>query len=173
MNEDIFRLVVPSESELRKLMQTSRASAMVETVARSTEAAMSASKGARALELLEKIRAKHSSNQLAEASLLCEQGVRDFPTFRDKYGHMVFMKESVRLSLARGDLEEARRAAGILRDGLPSIDPCVHVLFHRHYSRIGDIDAARREAELCLQRDPENEEALAWLAARDTDATSG
>lgn len=174
VQDDIFEAVPPSQDVLTRFIDIARHSAMVEAVRRSRPPAPKrmpatppAPDSTEAAELVERLRACSLQGKFDEAAQLCALGLSTFPAYRDRFGHPAFLKESVRLALDRGDVEQADIWSIELGARIGPRDPCVHILKGRYYFRIGDIAGVRREAQAVLALVAEHQEAHTWLARLD------
>ncbi|MCW3476560.1 tetratricopeptide repeat-containing glycosyltransferase [Limobrevibacterium gyesilva] len=172
MTEDVFQLVRPTDAQLNEIISVIHRSAMIEAVQRRNPASPPVRPSATPSapvpgdaspqELQRQVRALLGAGRTGDAEQLCSKALAAYPEYRDEYGHPCFLKEAVRLALARRDVEAARKLAMNLLAQIRKGDPCVHILFGRHYARTGDTEAARREAEAVLAVDPTNSEAATW-----------
>ncbi len=164
MDEDIFELVPPSDEQLKKILDLSRASAMHENTAIpgfSTPSDTDRPAAARAL--LTEMLALRQAGRLSEAEAQCSVGMSRYPEYRDQYGHPAFLKEALRLTLMLRLRDRAVRLGEELQRQVRPTDPCVPLLFGRHARMTGDFVGARQCAFEVLQLDPKNPEAAKWL----------
>ncbi|KQT50116.1 hypothetical protein ASG52_08640 [Methylobacterium sp. Leaf456] len=100
------------------------------------------------------------AGKVEEARRLYAQGARTYPDLKDRYGHPVFLKESLRMLLRRRLWDEAEAlAAEIAAVGSASWS---ERLFARAYATAGDRPMAARHWARIVAVKPDDREALDW-----------
>lgn len=110
------------------------------------------------------VRALSGARRYADALAALTAAFGDRIHVHDSVGHSVYLKEALRLELARRNMADAKLLAARFEAVLPGTDPAIQVLFGRHYSEIGDEAAATEQWRQALSRSPGNLEARQWLA---------
>lgn len=135
-----------------------------ERIAPAAAASPPAAEPAATREVLAEIRRLAAIGQASAGLALCEAYFGQRRDIVDEYRHPIYLKESVRLSLLMNDVERAHAFAQNLQPAIAPADPCIQVLFARHFTKIADRERARAEWRAALARDPRNNEAQKWLA---------
>jgi hypothetical protein len=169
MQEDVFRLVPPTDAELHQMLDAARQGAVAEVVKRRVPRPGVPTPN-EAGPALDRVRGLIQGSRFDEAETLALEWLARAPAFRDQYGHPAFLKELTRIALARGRLTRARELADRLAAALPPEDPCVNVLFARAYHKMGAVVAALAEWHVVLAKQPENPEAREFI--QDTQAAA-
>jgi len=114
--------------------------------------------------IVDEMRSLCVAGHYEEARAFCESRFRDRPELLDQFGHPIYFKDMLRISLALGDNDAAREFAEKLRPLLLAHDPCVDVLYARHFASKNANRSARAAWLTVLERSAGNPEALAWLS---------
>jgi hypothetical protein len=120
---------------------------------------------------VDEIRSLFAEGRYERAREACESKFLNRPELRDQWGHPIYYKEMMRISLALGYTEAARDFAERLRALIDPEDACVDILYARHFASKNADGAARAAWHAVLERSLGNPEALAWLAAHPEHAT--
>lgn len=159
VEEDIFELTPLTAAELDAFVSTARRSALVETVSKKS-VSPSVVPGKNPPDALDALHDLFAKRRYEEAEAICRSTFWTHPGIKDKYGHPVYLKESLRIALAQNRFDIADDLAERLATAVPPTDPCVPLLYARHYEAIGKMDEARAKWAEVLRIAPKNGEAL-------------
>lgn len=159
VEEDIFELTPLTTAELDGFVSTARRSALVEAVSKKSVSS-SVAPGKNSPDVLDALHGLFAKRRYEEAEALCRSTFWTHPDIKDKYGHPVYLKESLRIALAQDRFDIAGGLAERLAAAVLPTDPCVPLLYARHYEAIGKTDEARAKWAEVLRIAPQNGEAL-------------
>ena len=114
---------------------------------------------------VDEIRRLYREGRYEQATEVCVSHFGERTDLRDEYDQPIYYKEMLRLSLALGHDELARGFEEQLRPLLAAYDPCVEILYARHFSKLNDTAAARSAWLVVLSRAPGYGEAVTWISA--------
>jgi tetratricopeptide (TPR) repeat protein len=166
--DDIFDLSPLSENELDRYVAIARRSALVETVAKKPAPLCADANDLPGL--LNSLHDLIARRQYEDAETLCRSTFWIRPEFKDKYGHPVYLKESLRIALAQNRLDQADLLAGRLAAAVAPTDPCVPLFYARHFDATGRTAEALAKWEEVLAIAPQNGEALKRIPVREKGA---
>ncbi|KJV06342.1 hypothetical protein [Methylocucumis oryzae] len=111
---------------------------------------------------LDKAMALRESDDFCAVESTFRDGMRDYPSFVDRFGHPAFKKELVWILLSKRRFADALQL--ISQSGGTSDDSWHEILFARIYTRFNEVENARLWWGKVVKRKPNHPEAMKFFA---------